>query len=127
MDVNELVEQYIKLRDKKAEIKREYELKVEKLDAVLDKIEVTLLKTFQDSGLDSVSTKAGTAYTSTRSSAKVADKDAFMEFVIEGKNWEFLENRCSKEAVEQFKAAHNDLPPGISWTEIRTVNVRRKS
>lgn len=126
MDVNELVEKYIELRDKKAAFKKEYELKTEKIDTVLDKIEIALLKTFQDSGLDSVSTKAGTAYTSTRATAKVADKDAFMTFVIEGKNWEFLENRCSKEAVEQFKAANEDLPPGISWSEIRTVNVRRK-
>lgn len=126
MDINEVVEKYIELRDKKAEIKKEYDLKVEKIDEVLDKLEIVLLKTFQDAGLDSVSTKAGTAYTSTRSTAKVADKDMFMEFVIKGENWEFLENRCSKEAVEQYKAANDDLPPGISWSEIRTVNVRRK-
>lgn len=126
MDVNELVEKYISLRDKKAVLKKEYEDKVLSVDTILDKIEVTLLKTFQETGLESVTTKAGTAYTSTRASAKVADKDMFMEFVIEGKNWEFLENRVSKEAVEQFKAANDDLPPGISWSEIRTVNVRRK-
>jgi hypothetical protein len=126
MEASELVEKYIELRDKKAEIKKEYEAKTQKLDEVLDKIESTLLKTFQDSGLESISTKAGTAYTSSRSTAKVADKDLFMQFVINGENWEFLENRCSKEAVEQYKAANNDLPPGISWSEIRTVNVRRK-
>ncbi len=126
MDVNNLVEKYIELRDKKAAIKKEYDLKTEKIDDVLDKIESALLQTFHESGLDSVSTKAGTAYTSTRVTAKVADKDMFMKFVIDGENWEFLENRCSKEAVEQFKAANDDLPPGISWSEIRTVNVRRK-
>ena len=126
MDLNNLVEKYIELRDKKAAIKKEYDLKTEKIDDVLDKIESTLLQTFHESGLDSVSTKAGTAYTSTRATAKVADKDMFMKFVIEGENWEFLENRCSKEAVEQYKAANEDLPPGISWSEIRTVNVRRK-
>lgn len=126
MDINELVEKYIALRDKKAEKKKAYDLSIAHDDEVLDKIEAVLLKTFQETGLESVSTKAGTAYTSNRASAKVADKDAFMEFVIEGKNWEFLENRVSKEAVEQYKAANDDLPPGISWSEIRTVNVRRK-
>lgn len=126
MDVNQLVEQYIKLRDKKAVMKKEYDDKVFSVDELLDKIEVVLLKTFQETGLESVSTKAGTAYTSSRATAKVADKDQFMKFVIEGENWEFLENRVSKEAVEQFKAANDDLPPGISWSEVRTVNVRRK-
>lgn len=126
MKLDELVEKYIALRDKKAVIKKEYDDKVATVDTLLDKIEVTLLKTLQETGLDSVSTKLGTAYTATRSTAKVADKEQFMNFVIQGENWEFLENRVSKEAVEQFKAANDDLPPGISWSEVRTVNVRRK-
>ena len=126
MQINELVEKYIELRDKKAEFKKEYEGKVAKLDEVLDKIEVTLLKTFQDTGVDSLSTSSGTAYVTSRTSATVADWEQFSKFVIEGGNFDFLEKRCSKEAVIQYKAAHNDLPPGINWSESRSVNIRRK-
>jgi hypothetical protein len=126
MDIEKLVSSYIQLRDRKAQIKKEYDGKVAKVDEVLDKIEVTLLKYFQDSGgIDSVKTASGTAYTSSRVSAKVADWDQFIAFVKAGENWDFLERRCSKEAVEQFKAAHEDLPPGVSWSETLTVNVRR--
>lgn len=126
LKMDELVEKYILLRDKKAEIKKAYEMKVAGIDEVLEKIEVILLKSFQDSGMDSVSTKAGTAYVSSRTSATVADWDAFFNFVKTGENWDFLERRCSKEAVVQYKAANEDLPPGVNWSETRTVNVRRK-
>jgi hypothetical protein len=126
LSINDLVEKYIALRDKKAEIKKQYETKVAGVDELLDKIEVVLLKHFQETGSEGISTKAGTAYISSRTSATVADWDAFFKFVSEGSNWEFLERRCSKEAVVQFKAAQNDLPPGINWSETRTVNVRRK-
>lgn len=121
-----LVEKYIQLRDKKAEMKKAYELKVAGVDEVLEKIEVELLRRFQTEGTESVSTKVGTAYISTRASATVADWEIFSKFVIDGQNWDFLEKRCSKEAVVQYKAAHEDLPPGINWSETRVVNIRRK-
>jgi hypothetical protein len=58
----------------------------------------------------------------------VADRDAFLHgFVIPNEAWEFLENRVSKSAVEQFKEANNDLPPGLNWREERVVNIRRSA
>lgn len=125
MDLNEIVEKYIALREKKAEMKKEYDTKVADVDMLIDRLDGVILKTFRESGVDSVKTKAGTAYTSVRSSAKVADPEMFRNFVIEGSHWEFYENRVSKEVVAQYKTEHNDLPPGISWSEVVTVGVRK--
>ena len=125
MKLSELVAKYIELRDKKAEIKNEYDSKVAKLDEVLDKIESTLLQTFDNAGMDSVKTEFGTAYTTERTSASVADKDAFMEYVKANGDWQLLEIRCSKTSVQQFKDENQDLPPGVSWRSERVVNIRR--
>ncbi len=125
MKLNELVEKYIAVRDRKAALKARYELKASELDAVLDKIEAVLLKTFEDTGMDSVRTSAGTAYRSVRTQASVADWDAFFAHVQQHGAWELLERRCSKAAVEQYKAANDDLPPGLNWREERVVNIRR--
>lgn len=125
MKLSELVEAYIKLRDKKAELKAEYDGKVLMIQEKLDKIELKLLETFNRAGMDSVKTEAGTAYRTTRSSASVADRDAFMRFVMERGEWPLLEVRCSKQAVEQYKAANEELPPGINWKDEVVVNVRR--
>ena len=125
MKLSELVQKYIELRDKKAEYKAEYEAKVSKLEVVLEKIEGTLLKTFDSAGMDSIKTEFGTAYTTTKTSASVADKDAFMTHVKSNEDWQLMEIRCSKTAVEQYNAEHDDLPPGVTWRAERAVNIRR--
>jgi len=55
----------------------------------------------------------------------VADKDAFMTHVKSNEDWQLMEIRCSKTAVEQYKAEHDDLPPGVTWRAERAVNIRR--
>ena len=125
MKLSDLVGKYIELRDKKSQYKAEYDAKVSKLDEALDKIEAALLNTFEQTGMESIKTEFGTAYTSTRTTASVADPDAFMNFVRENEAWHMLEKRCSKQGIEQYKAEHEALPPGINWRAERTVNFRR--
>ena len=127
MKLDELVANYIKLRDKKSQLKKQYDEKVAKVDAVMDKMEAIILKTFQDSGIDSARTDAGTAYISTRTSATVGSREEFLSWVLQDPDERsiFLENRVSKAAVEQFKAANDDLPPGVNFRSEVTVGVRR--
>lgn len=125
MKISELVQKYVEVRDKKAQMKAEYDAKVAKVDEVLNKIESALLKTFDTTGMDSVRTEFGTAYTSTRSTASIADPDAFMTFCKENNAWHMLQKRVAQASVEQYKDEHEALPPGIDWRVERTVNIRR--
>lgn len=125
MDFSDLVRKYIAARDRKAEMKKAYDESVAKIDAVLDRVEAELLRYFSDNGLDSIKTDAGTAYRTTRTSATVADWDACFNFIREHELWHMLEHRVSKKAVEEFKAANDELPVGINWREEAVVNIRR--
>ena len=127
MKLDELVANYIKLRDKKSQLKKQYDEKVAKVDAVMDKMEAIILKTFQESGIDSARTDAGTAYISTRTSATVGSREELFQWIQEDfeERSIFLENRVSKVAVEQFKAANDDLPPGVNFRSELVVGVRR--
>lgn len=127
MKLSELIDKYIEIRDKKAQLKAEYDLKKNKMDDALDKIEAVILKTFDASGMDSAKTENGTAYTSRLITATVADPDIFMQHVIATEAWHMIEKRCSKVGVEQYRAEHDEVPPGINWREERVVNVRRSS
>jgi len=127
MKMSDLVQKYIEVRDKKAQLKAEFDMKASKLDEVMTKIEGKLLEVFADTGMDSVKTEFGTAYTSTRTAASVADREAFMEFVKSNDEWPLLEIRASKAAVEQYRSANDELPPGINWREERVVNIRRSA
>jgi type I site-specific restriction endonuclease len=125
MKLSEIVTKYIELRDRKAELKAEYDNKVASIDETLDKIEVKLLQVFEETGSKSFSTPNGTAYASVRTSASVDDKEAFMEYVKNTEQWPLLEVRASKTAVQQHRDIHEDLPPGVNWREERVVNIRR--
>lgn len=122
-----LLKMFIALRDRRAERKAAYQADDEGDRTKQDKIEIEFLRRFGERGIDNVSARGvGTAYRSTRSSATVADWDAFLDHVRDNDAWELLERRVNKTAVEQFKAAQEDLPPGVNWNEAQVVNFRRK-
>lgn len=122
---DQLIEKYIALRDKKAQFKAEYEAKVGEIDAALDRIEKHLLTNMQAQGLKALPTTAGTAYIQHRTSASVADWDSLLGFIREHGAWSMLEKRVAKTAVEEYRAANDELPPGINWYESVVVNVKR--
>jgi hypothetical protein len=123
--INELVSVYIKLRERKAVSKKGYDEKMKPLNETMVKIENKLLGMMNDTGTDSFKTPDGTAYKTHRTSARMDDWDSFIAYVIKEEAHELLERRASKAAVEEFKDAHEELPPGISWNEETSVNIRK--
>jgi phage host-nuclease inhibitor protein Gam len=127
MKLSEAVAIYIKMRDKKAQMKADFDASVAPLNEKMEQLEAKLLDVFNKTGMDSVKTEFGTAYTTTRVTASVADREIFMNFVKDKEEWSLLEVRAAKTAVEQFRSIHDDIPPGISMREERVVNVRRSA
>ena len=123
--MQELIEQYIALRDKKAELSTAFKEKIAGLDNALNALEVILLEKLNELGMDSARGSTGTVYKSKRTSATVADWDYTLSYIQKNGLWNMLERRVSKQAVEQYKEEHGDLPPGINWREEITVNIRR--
>lgn len=128
VSVADLVEKYIKLRDRRDERKRAFTEADKADEAIQETIEGLLLKFMQTTGQDSAKTPAGTAYTSTQVSATIADKLLFREFVQNNDAWELADVRASKKAIEQYQADHGgQLPPGVNYTSRIVVNVRRSA
>lgn len=125
MKINEAIDAYIAVRDKKAAKKKEQAAELVKYDAVLKDLEGKILQHFNKTGVDSAKTANGTAYKSTRSSTSMADWSAFVEYVKANEAWELLEHRAAKKAVEQYREVNDSLPPGVNWSEEIVINVRR--
>lgn len=124
-DLNAIVDNYIALRDKKAGLKAAFDASVVDINVMLDRCEAFLLTKMTEQGVESYKTAAGTAYRQTRTSATVADWDCLLPFIQRNELWNMLERRVSKVAVEEYRAANDDLPPGINWRAEHVVNVRR--
>ena len=128
MKMSDAVSLYIQLRDKKAQMKAEFDAQIAPLQEKMDKLEAKLLEVFNNTGMDSVKTEFGTAYATVRTTASVADRESFMDYVKANEEWALLEVRVSKTAVEQYRSANdNELPPGVNVREERVVNVRRSA
>lgn len=126
MKVSDAVAAYIKLRDKKAEMKAAYEESVKPIAEKMDLLEAKLLEAFDKLGQDSAKTEYGTAYVSVRTTASVADREVFIDHVKKNDDWGLLEVRAAKSGVEAYRAEHDGQnPPGVNVREERTVNVRR--
>jgi len=127
LDDVSLLKLFIGLRDRRATRKAAYDDDDASDKEKQNKIEIEFLRRFQDRGIDNVSARdVGTAYKSTRSSATVADWEVVLDYVQNNEAWELLERRVNKTAVEQYKSAEGDLPPGVNWSETQVVNFRRK-
>lgn len=125
MQLAELIEKYLKIRDAKDAKVKEHKDELARYNNALTKIEQLLLKEFNETGQDSAKTPFGTAYRTIRTSAKVADRDSFFDFVRETEGWDFLESRANKSAVEAYMEEHDELPPGVDVSRTTTINIRR--
>jgi hypothetical protein len=122
---DELVRVFITLREQRAKMKAAYTNADEETKAKQAKVQGLLLTRFNAAGVEAVRTKHGTAYKQSKTFANVSDKESFMTFVKENDAYELIEARCSKIAIDQYKAAHDDIPPGINYHEEIVVNIRR--
>lgn len=124
MNLDQATEAYIKLRDYKKKVQERHKKELEPVNEKMDKIEAAFLKYFQDKGAKSVKTAHGTPYLTERVSASVQDRDAFLRFVIQMDQLQFLESKANLTAVKEFIAEHEDTPPGVKVTTMQKVNIR---
>ena len=125
--VDEVVAKYVATRDLIAEKQKALDKELEDLKAFQEKRKAWLLGRLDASGAESMRTSHGTCFVDWKDSVSVADADAFMGWVHA--DWEnrktFLTNAANKTAVKQ-RLSENELPPpGVSYTKIKDVKIRR--
>lgn len=125
MKLDQIVERYVKLRDRKTQLKAAYEASVADINTAMARLENAIQATLDKQGVEAVRTEHGTAFKSTSTSATVADWDSLLSFVRENERWDMLEKRVAKTAVDAFREEHDDLPPGVNYRQAISIGVRR--
>lgn len=125
MEYDKLIAYYRELMAKRAQLDAAYKEQRAKLDDAMSQIKAKLLDHMNKEGVESIRTKEGTAYLTVKTSARVADKTAFLDYVIEQQAWHLLDVRAAKTAVKDMLEDTGELPPGVDWTEFRDVNIRK--
>lgn len=131
LNVDLAVAKFVELRDRKAALKKQCDEETQKLDSLMDGIEVWVKTQMHEAGTTSMKTPHGTAYIAWKESATVADWDAVLGYIKEHEAWGLLEKRVSKAEVKTIMEEdrngqyQNPPPPGVNFVRVETINVRR--
>lgn len=127
MDVNRLVERFVELRDGIKQLDEAHEAKIKPLKDLQMVVQGKLLEHLKQTNVETLKTKAGTCYTSTRFTASLADADAFMTHIRATGQFELLDRRANATAVKDYVKHNNQLPPGVNLTAHVSLGVRRSN
>jgi hypothetical protein len=125
-NIEELVAQYVRLRDKLKESDDAHKEKTKSAREYLELLNAKLLERLNDVGGESVKTAAGTVYRTTKRSATLADGDLFRNFVRSMELFDLVDWRANPTAVAEYVEENQVPPPGVNYSTTFTVGVRRK-
>jgi len=130
IDANRLVKTFVKIRDRRAQLKREFEAQDAELKAQQEKLESVLLSHLNKNNEDSVRTAEGTFYRQLKVMPSATDWDAFYAWIKEHDAFDALERRIKAKFISDYMEEHaddpdNNLPPGVSVYKRYDVRVRK--
>jgi hypothetical protein len=124
--IDKLVQIYIKIRDKKTEIKKAFDAEYAKLDEKLSTVATELKSRAQAEGVEGFKSESGTVYLSETMKVTGSDWGAFGQFLKTHDPLEFMEKRISSTAIKAYmKESGGELPPGVSIFKEIEARVRR--
>jgi hypothetical protein len=128
ISVDRLVAAYIKMRDKRAELLRQYEEEDGVVKEQMEAVEQRLLSICKDIGADTLGSKHGKVMRTVKTRYWTSDWESLHKFVLEHRMPELLERRISQSTMKQLLEEHPGLvPPGINADSKYTVTIRRAS
>ena len=118
---------YVKTRDEIAAKKKALAEELADLMILQEKREKWLKGEMDRLGVESFKSKHGTAFVDWKDSARVKDRNIFLEWVHA--DWaareQFLNSAVSKTAVKQCLTDGEDVPPGVDYSKFKDVKIRR--
>lgn len=127
-DADKLVAVYIKIRDRKEAIAREYEEKLEDLNHQLRVISTELLQICKNTGQDGGRTAHGTFTRTVKTRYWTSNWEAMREFIKEHDALDLLEQRIHQGNMKTFlKENPNVFPEGMNVDSEYAITVRRSS
>lgn len=122
---DKLVRVYLKIRDARTKLSKEYDVADANLKAQLDTVAGEIMRRLIERGSTQTKTPDGTAFFGEDMSVTIADEDVFRTFVLEAKDLNWYQKRVKVEHLREYmKANEGRLPPGLSIFRERTVLVR---
>jgi hypothetical protein len=117
---------YIKMRDKRSELKRNFDNEDGEIQEEMKLLEAQMLEACKSISADSIRTKAGTIIRSTKTRYWTNDWDSMRVFIKDHDAFDLLERRLHQTNMKQFLEENPEvLPIGLNTDREFTIVVRR--
>ena len=121
-----MIAKVLELRETVSKKTKAYENDVKEDKSNIDLLENLLGEEINRLGGQSIKTAYGTAYRSTITSFRVANRETWVSWVIKNEQGHMLTLHVAKDAVKEYTDT-NGLPPGLDMMTIHKTNVRSPS
>jgi hypothetical protein len=122
-----LVKAYIAMRDKRAELSKEYANADKKIEEQMEMVEAELVKMCKDVGADSLRTSFGNVHRTIKTTYETSDWESMYNFIVEHNIPHVLQRRISPLNMKQFLDENPTLMPiGMNVNNKYAVKIIRK-
>ena len=125
--IDKIVAVYIKIRNAKEDLTREYDAKIADLDEQMKVLKQKLLDVSKESGVTSFKTDHGVAYRTIKNRYWTNNWDSFYTFMRDSGRMELLEKRIHQTNMREFLEENPEVhPPGLNVDQEYEITSRRK-
>ena len=123
---DKIIKIYIKMRDKRAELKKEWFKKDVEIETQMKVLTQTLLDTMKNAGSDSLKTEFGSVRRTIKTRLTTTDWESMYQFILKHNAPYLLEQRLHQTNLNEFLAQHPDeFPMGVNSSSEFSVTVTR--
>lgn len=124
--LEKLTRVYIKMRDKRAELVKERDEEIAKLDQDIQTVKTAVLDYMKEAGVESARTEAGIVYRTVKTKYATSDWGSMNKFILEHGVPELLVKAINQSNMAAFLEEHPDLlPPGLNANSEYSVTIKR--
>lgn len=117
---------YIKMRDKRTQLAKQYEMEDGTIKDQMDTVVKLLLDICKRDDANSIKTNSGTVIRSMKTRYWTSDWHSMYEFIKDHEAFDLLEQRIHQTHMKQFLTENPDLlPPGLNAESEYTISVRK--
>ena len=126
-NVEQLIRIYIKMRDAKQQLQRDYDKAVNDIVAQQDLVQRAILDLCKDTGSDGFKTSAGSVSRTVKTRYWTNDWHSMQEFIKEHDAFDLMEQRVHQTNMRSFLEENPTLmPPSMSIDSRYIITVRKK-
>lgn len=120
-----LIKKYIECRNSIALLADRHEKEIRPYREGMELIEGLLAEEINRLEGQAIKTASGTAYRQMTTSFRVADRETWLNWVIDNNHRDMLTTNVAKDAIkEHIDNNGGALPPGLNMTQVYKINVR---